>query len=96
MARKVTTKSSRKLSGAETERLADQFEAGFDLSAWTPRPGRPRLERLATEDSPRIAVRVPGSLHRRVASLADQEGRTVSELVRGLLEDYVADPDRAR
>ena len=93
MARAVVTKSGRTLTEADLERLADEAERGFDLSTWAPGPGRPRLERGATEHSPRIAVRVPASLHRRVRSRAAGEGQTVSRVVRRLLEEYAkADP----
>lgn len=88
MARTLITKSGRKISAADVERLADAAERGFDLSTWSPRPGRPRLEPDATEHSPRIAVRIPASLHRRVRSRAAGEGSTVSRVVRRLLEEY--------
>lgn len=90
MARVVITKSGRRLTEADTEKLADEIESTtFDLSTWTTRPGRPRLDKRATEHSPRIAVRVPESLHRRVARRATAEGETVSRVVRRLLEEYV-------
>jgi len=89
MARVVVTKSGRRLTEADIERLADEIEStDFDLSTWTARPGRPGLDRQATEHSPRIAVRVPGSLHRRVLRRATAEGETVSRVVRRLLEEY--------
>jgi hypothetical protein len=88
VARTVITKGGRRLTEADIERLADEAERGFDLSTWIPRPGRPRLDQRATEHSPRIAVRVPESLHRRVVSRAAEEGRSISQVVRGLLDDY--------
>lgn len=93
MARVVITKSGRRLTEADIEKLADELEAGVDLSTWEPRPGRPPLEPTATEHSPRIAVRVPASLHRRVASRAAEEGQSISRVVRRLLEEY-AEVDR--
>ena len=89
MARTVITKSGHTLTEADVERLADEAERGYDLSKWVHRRGRPPLEPGREEPSPRIAVRVPASLHRRVTSQAAAEGRSVSEVVRGLLEDYV-------
>ncbi len=89
MARTVVTKSGHRLTEADVERLADEAERGFDLSKWVHRRGRPRLEVGSDEPSPRIAVRVPASLHRRVISQAGAEGRSVSEVVRELLEGYV-------
>jgi hypothetical protein len=93
MARVVATKSGKRLTAADLDRIADQFEEGFDLSTWVPRPvGRPRLEPGAEAHSPRIEVRVPASLHRRVRARATADGRTVSQVVRGLLQDYVERP----
>ena len=89
MARTVITKSGRTLTEADIERLADEAERGYDLSTWVHRPGRPPLEPGLGEPSPRIAVRVPASLHRRVTSQAAAEGRSISQVIRTLLEDYV-------
>lgn len=84
-------------SEAELDRLADEIESeAFDLRGWTPRPGRPRLDPKSAEHAPRIAVRIPASLRRRVEQRAQTEGRTLSEVVRALLERYasqVADLD---
>ena len=92
MARTVITKSGHTLTEADVERLADEAERGYDLSTWVHRRARPPLEPGLDEPSPRIAVRMPASLHRRVTSQAAAEGRSVSEVVRGLLEDYVQPP----
>ncbi len=83
----VTTKSGRRLTAADFERMADEAERGFDPSTFRHSRGRPALE-AGTADSPRIAVRLPRSLHRRVTSLAAAEGRSVSQVVRDLLEAY--------
>lgn len=88
----VTTKSGRVMSGADIERLADRAEAGFDISTWTPRRGRPSLT-IGGEHSPRIAVRVPQDLRQRAMARAAIEGRTMSEVVRDLLESYVRRPE---
>ena len=90
MARVLITKSGRRLTEADIEKLADEFEAGVDLSTWTFRPGRPRLDVRADGHSPRIAVRVPESLHRRVSSRAAKEGQSISRVVRRLLEEYAS------
>ena len=89
MAKGVVTKSGRRLTQADLERLADEAERGYDLSRWVHKRGRPALE-PGDEHSPRIAVRVPRSLHEKVETLAAAEGRSVSDVVRGLLEGYVA------
>ena len=78
-------------SEAELERLADEIESeAFDLTGWTPRPGRPPLDAASTEHAPRIAVRIPASLRRRVEHKARTEGRTLSQVVRALLEGYAS------
>lgn len=84
----VKTRAGRILSDVDLDRLAESAEAGFDVSTWRPRPGRPALSSTTTEHSPRIAVRLPEALRKQVASRAAAEGRTLSEVVRGLLEDY--------
>ena len=83
----VRAKSGKLLTGEELDGLADRAERGLDLSSWQPRRGRPSLGGTA-EPSPRIAVRVPRALHRRVAARAAREGRSVSEVVRDLLGAY--------
>ena len=89
MAQKVTvTRSGRRLSEADLDRLADEAEAGFDLSRWQPRRGRPPLEPGSESHAPRIAVRVPQSLHRKAIARARVEGRTLSAVVRDLLRKY--------
>ncbi|HEY7735389.1 MAG TPA: hypothetical protein VH813_01200 [Candidatus Limnocylindrales bacterium] len=87
----VKAKSGRTISKAKADRLAAKAEAGFDLSGWKPRRGRPALQAGATEHAPRISVRLPAPLHRRVALRASKEGRAVSDVVRLLLTDYAAD-----
>lgn len=88
MERVTITKSGRRLTEGDLDRLADEAEAGFDLSKWRPRRGRPPLDAVSSEHAPRLAVRLPASLHRRVTSRAASEGRSVSEVVRQLLEAY--------
>lgn len=88
MDRTVRTKSGRILTEADIEALADEFERGVDLSTWHHRPGRPSLDANSGKHSPRIAVRVPTELNRRVHERAEAEGRNVSEVLRDLLEAY--------
>lgn len=88
MPERVITKSGRALSDADIERLADRLDEGIDLSTWRPRRGRPSLGVNAHEHSPRIAVRIPDALNDRVRMRAAREGRSVSDVVRALLEGY--------
>ncbi len=48
----------------------------------------------ATEHSPRIAVRIPEALRDDVVMRATAEGKNLSQVVRGLLEDYAHSPVR--
>jgi hypothetical protein len=88
----VRSKNGRTLTGADVDRLADTAEAGFDLSTWKPRPGRPSLSQPGSGHSPRVEARVPETLHRRVAARATREGKSVSAVLRQLLEEYARDP----
>lgn len=89
MAETVRTKSGRELTAEEIEALAAEAAAGFDLAAWRPRrAGRRPLEEQGEAPSPRIAVRLPQTLYRRVTARAEREHRSVSAVVRELLERY--------
>ncbi len=89
----VKTRSGRILRDKDLERIAAKADAGFDISAWRPKPGRPRLSAAATAaHSPRIAVRVPEALRDEITIRATAEGKSLSEVVRRLLEDYARRP----
>ena len=86
----VRTKNGRPVDEADLDGLANEADAGFDLSTWRRRPGRPALvPSRVGEHSPRIEARVPEQLRVRVAQLAAEEGKSVSEVLRGLAEEYV-------
>ena len=90
MTKTYTTRSGQVLTEEDIERIHDEIDREIDLSQWTRVPvGRPPLEAGSDGHSPRIEVRVPASLHRRVRARAAADGRTVSQVVRGLLEEYV-------
>lgn len=95
MARTVVTKGGRRLSEADIERLAKSLEGDLDTRSWAPRPGRPTLGDVPGVHSPRIAVRVPEDLHRRATARAANEGRSISSVVRELLEHYAGESGRA-
>jgi hypothetical protein len=84
----MKTRSGRRLRGPDIDRLTKRLEDGLELSTWKPRPGRPSLSATVGAQSPRIAVRVPEDLHRRAVERATLEGRSMSEVVRDLLEGY--------
>jgi predicted HicB family RNase H-like nuclease len=91
MARSVITKGGRRLSEADVERLSSKIEQDLDISSWTPRRGRPSLRDVVGVHSPRIAVRLPEELHRRAVARAASEGRSMSAVVRDLLDQYARD-----
>ncbi|MGA3058535.1 MAG: Arc family DNA-binding protein [Candidatus Limnocylindrales bacterium] len=85
----MRTRNGRVITDADLDRMAAEAEAGYDLSTWKRRPGRPSLSAQNTSaHSPRITTRVPEELRARVASRASAEGRSVSAVMRHLLEDY--------
>ena len=86
----LATKSGREVSADDLDRLARKADAGFDLSIWTRRRGRPSLSAEVGVHSPRIEARVPEALHRRVSARAAREGKSVSAVIRQLLEEYAS------
>lgn len=93
----VRTRDRRVVTDADLERMAAEAETGFDLSTWKRRPGRPSLGGVRDGGhSPRLVTRVPEELRDEVAFHASAEGRSVSEVMRGLLEDYVAQRSREK
>jgi len=92
----VTARSGRTLSTADLDRLARRAERGLDPTRLQPRRGRPFLDADATGHSPQVTVRVPAGLRDRVRAKAVSEGRTLSEVLRALLEDYAGAAERPR
>ena len=93
----VRTKNGRVVTEADLDRMTAEAETGFDLSTWKRRAGRPSLSATNTgAHSPRITTRVPEELRARVASRASSEGKSVSAVMRGLLEGYAEEAPVAR
>lgn len=83
------------LSDVDYERLADLAEKGFPPSAFhVRRRGRPSLGASGT--SPRIATRVSARVHQRAKARAASEGKTMSQALRDLVEDYADGPEAKR
>jgi hypothetical protein len=67
--------------------LAAEAEAGYDPATLRPRKtGRPSL---GSGTSPRVQFRVSPTVYEEARKQAQAEDRTLSELARSLLEDYV-------
>jgi predicted DNA binding CopG/RHH family protein len=93
----VRTKNGRVVTDADLDRMAVEAEAGYDLSTWKRRAGRPSLSATNTgAHSPRITTRVPEELRAKVASRASSEGKSVSAVMRSLLEAYAGEDHVAR
>lgn len=86
----VRTKSGRLLSEADFERMADEAEAGIDVSAWDVRRGRPSLSAGGRGKSPRVGARVSQETYHGFLRRVTAEGNTTSEVVRALVEAYAA------
>jgi Ribbon-helix-helix protein, copG family len=69
------------------EQLADEAEAGYDLTP-SKRVGRKSLAG-ADGASPRVNFRMTAELQTRAQALAEKEGKTISEIAREALEQYV-------
>lgn len=86
---RVKTKGGTTLTRDRIDKLAREAERGYDLKKATREPakgGRPPLEEGV---SPRISYRVGDTLYERTKAKAKAEGRTVSEVARTALEEYV-------
>ncbi len=69
------------------EALAAEAEAGYDPATLRPRrAGRPSL---GSGTSPRVQFRVSPTVYQEAQKQAHAEDRTLSELARALLEDYI-------
>ena len=87
----LRTRSGTKLTKKVIEALADEAERGYDLDkAIKVTVGRPPLG--ASGASPRVQVRVDPDLAKALRARARKEHRSVSEVARTALREYV---DRA-
>jgi predicted HicB family RNase H-like nuclease len=90
--RKTKTRTWRTTGGdvlteSTIEALAAEAEAGYDLSqARVEHVGRPSLGRGV---SPRVSFRASSQLFKQLRARAAREGRSVSDLAREALEQYV-------
>ncbi len=87
---RVRTASGRRLSQHEVEKLAKEAEKGYALSKAKReliKPGRPSLDEGV---SPRISYRITQGLYLKAKEKASAEGRSVSEVAREALENYVS------
>lgn len=81
----AVTKRGTKITEKLADELAAEAEAGYDLSLGR-RRGRPSLDAGV---SPRVTFRISGELQERARRRAEQEGKSLSELARDALAEYV-------
>lgn len=81
------TKSGVPITNEIAERLADEAEAGYELSP-AKRVGRKSLAG-ADGASPRVNFRMTVELQARAEARAVKEGKTISQIAREALEKYV-------
>ncbi len=81
------TKQGTVLTEAEIQRLADEADAGYDLTK-ARRAGRPSLDG-SRKHSPHISFRTPAELRAKAEQRAAKEGKTVSQLAREAFEKYL-------
>jgi hypothetical protein len=87
MSKQHRSKSGVQITDEIAEQLADEAEAGYDLTP-SKRVGR---KSLAGADgvSPRVNFRMTAELHADAQARAEKEGKTISEIARDALEQYV-------
>jgi hypothetical protein len=84
----MRTRSGTKLTKKVIGALADEAERGYDLTdAKRVAFGRPSLGRAGT--SPRVQIRVDPALAEALKARAKEEQRSVSEIARTALREYV-------
>jgi hypothetical protein len=81
----AVTKRGTPITQELADELAAEAERGYDLSLGR-RRGRPSLDEGV---SPRVTFRITGELQERARLRAEQEGKTLSELARDALAEYV-------
>ncbi len=85
---KIRTAGGDELSEQDIEALADEAERGYDLDkAIKVTVGRPPLGTKGA--SPRVQIRVDPDLAKALRARARKEHRSVSEIARTALREYV-------
>jgi hypothetical protein len=87
MSKPARSKSGVPITDEIAEQLADEAEAGYDLKL-SKRVGRKSLAG-ADGTSPRVNFRMTTELQERAQARAEEEGKTISEIAREALEQYV-------
>jgi hypothetical protein len=83
---KPITHNGRIITDDEIEAMADEAEAGYDLTKLKRRPGRPLLGTAAAEVFP---VRLDPELRAALETRAEHDHTTASDVVRNALRAYL-------
>lgn len=86
------TPEGEELTPEVLEELAAEAEAGYEkVNGEVTYLGRPALSRSGP--SKQLRVRIEPELDRSISTIAERQGRSVSELARDALREYVAHHD---
>ena len=83
------TSSGKPLTDDDIERLANEPEAGYDPDALAARRGRRGRPPLGVEAATVESVRIDADLKQRLTQRAEDEGTTVSEVIREALRHHL-------
>lgn len=83
------TRSGTPITDELIEELANEAEAGYDVDEIIARRGKRGRPRLGTEPSTVESVRLDPDLKERLLRRADDEGTTVSEVIREALRQHL-------
>lgn len=83
------TKSGVPITHEMIERLSDESEQGFDVDEIVRRRGKRGRPALGAGPSTVESVRLDPELRERIARRAEQEGVSVSEVIRDALRGYL-------
>ncbi|MDQ1445850.1 MAG: hypothetical protein QOI20_2314 [Acidimicrobiaceae bacterium] len=83
------TRTGKKLSDADLKRLADEAEAGYDVDELMARRGKRGRPTLGSAPASVESVRLDPELRDALASRADAEGTSTSEVIRQALREYL-------
>lgn len=81
-----TSRSGVELTDEVIERMADEAEAGLDISKLRRRPGRPSM---GAEPAKALPVRFDAELRQAIEHRAETEGVSAGEVVRRALREYL-------
>lgn len=87
----MRTRDGKVLNEDDLDRLVDEAEAGYDLTSWVRRPGRPAIDAGHQGELPKIETRIPAAVRTDLVRFAAEDGTTISAVLRGLVERYVTE-----